>query len=209
MNLIESLDRWLFCFINQTMSNPVFDVLMPFLSGNIFFFPAIVLVGLWLIRKDRLRGSLCILMLALIVGPGDKFITNKIKHAIGRPRPHVVIPETRLPAGRTGTVGMPSSHAANWGSAAAILFFYYRRSLWLTVPLGVAVSFSRVYNGVHYPADVFVGALLGATYSALLVWIFDAAWRHLGKKFFPRRVEQLPTLIISAPSRFAMLAVSA
>jgi len=222
MDLIESLDRSLFCFINQTMSNAVFDVLMPFLSRNVLFIPFVVLAVTWMIWKYRARGLVCVLMLGVIVGPGDKFITNKIKQAIGRPRPYLVIPETRLPAskskeaiepplppvvipgmqpstGKRVPVGMPSSHAANWGSAGMILFLYFRRSLWITFPLGVAVSYSRIYNGVHYPSDVLVGYLLGATYAALLVWIFDAAWRHLGAKYFPRRLEQLPTLIISSP----------
>lgn len=199
MDLIESLDRSLFCFINQTMSNAVFDVLMPFLSRNVLFIPFVVLAVIWMIWKYRARGLVCVLMLGVIVGPGDKFITNKIKQAIGRPRPYLVIPETRPSTGKRVPVGMPSSHAANWGSAGMILFLYFRRSLWITFPLGVAVSYSRIYNGVHYPSDVLVGYLLGATYAALLVWTFDAAWRHLGAKYFPRRLEQLPTLIISSP----------
>jgi len=227
MDLIESLDRSLFCFINQTTSNSVFDVLMPFLSRNAFFIPFVVLAVTWMVWKFRTRGLMCVLMLGVIVGPGDKFITNKIKQAIGRPRPYLVVPGTRLPAskskeaiepplppvvipgmrsstGKRGPVGMPSSHAANWGSAGMILFLYFRRSLWITFPLGVAVSYSRIYNGVHYPSDVLVGYPLGATYAALLVWTFDAAWRHLGVNYFPRRLQQFPTLIISSPPAAAV-----
>ena len=34
------------------------------------------------------------------------------------------------------------------------------------LPMALAVSFSRVYNGVHYPSDVLAGAILGAGYAA-------------------------------------------
>jgi len=46
-----------------------------------------------------------------------------------------------------------------------ILFIFYRRSCWFMLPLALAVSFSRVYNGVHYPGDVLVGAIVGAGYA--------------------------------------------
>jgi hypothetical protein len=65
---------------------------------------------------------------------------------------------------------MPSSHAANWFAATMILFIYYRRSAWLMLTGAILVSFSRIYNGVHYPSDVAAGAILGAGYAAASVW---------------------------------------
>ena len=55
---------------------------------------------------------------------------------------------------------MPSSHAANWFSAALVLFIYYRRTIWVMLPMAVLVGLSRIYNGVHYPSDVLAGAFL-------------------------------------------------
>jgi undecaprenyl-diphosphatase len=199
MHWVLQCDTALFRFINHSLSNPFFDWLMPLLSGNILFFPTVVVVGLWLLWKDRTRGALCVLMLLLIVGPGDTLITDAIRDAIGRPRPFVVMPETLLPAGRNGKVGMPSSHAANWGATAMILFIYYRRSLRITAPLALAVCFSRVYNGVHYPADVLAGVLLGAAYAGLLVLAFDAGWRWAGNSWFPDLLRRLPSLIRRGP----------
>jgi hypothetical protein len=57
MHWLQSLDVSLFRFINQTLSNSIFDVVMPFLSGNTFFFPIVFLVVGWLIWKDRPRGA--------------------------------------------------------------------------------------------------------------------------------------------------------
>ena len=90
---------------------------------------------------------------------------------------------------------MPSSHAANWFAATMILFLYYRRSLWFMLPLALAVSFSRVYNGVHYPSDVLAGAILGAGYAAAGVIALQAAWQAFGKERFPLWYAQWPSLL--------------
>jgi len=94
---------------------------------------------------------------------------------------------------------MPSAHAANWFAAAMILFIYYRRSAWFMLPAAVIVSFSRIYNGVHYPSDVLVGAILGAGYAAGGVWSLNALWQWLGQKWFPLWWTALPSLMAPSP----------
>ena len=79
---------------------------------------------------------------------------------------------------------MPSSHAANWFAATMILFVYYRRSLWFMLPGAMLVSFSRIYNGVHYPSDVLAGAILGAGYAAASVWTLARSGNGPGENGF-------------------------
>ena len=100
-----------------------------------------------------------------------------------------------MAANKGSRTSMPSSHAANWFAATMILFIYYRRSLWFMLPMALAVSFSRVYNGVHYPGDVLVGAILGAGYAAAGAVALQAGWRWIGKKWFPVWHAQLPSLL--------------
>jgi membrane-associated phospholipid phosphatase len=215
MHWLQTLDTGLFDFVNQSLANPVFDWLMPVLSRNTFFFPALFLLGVGLLWKGNARLRLCVLLLVLILPLGDSFICNTIKHAVARPRPFVTLPEARLfgspgkgyippqmnesgvdmAANKGGRDSMPSSHAANWFAATMILFLFYRRSLWFMLLLALAVSFSRVYNGVHYPSDVLAGAILGAGYAAAGVIALQAAWRWIGKKWFPVWHAQLPLLL--------------
>jgi undecaprenyl-diphosphatase len=215
MHWLQALDTNLFLFVNRSLANPVFDWLMPILSGNVLFFPVVVLIGVGMLWKGNLRARLCVLMLLLIMPPGDAFVTNALKHTIARPRPFVTLPEARV----FGTVGkgyvppqvdsngvdmsgkkgsrnsMPSSHAANWFAATMIFLIYYRRSLWFMLPMAFAVSFSRVYNGVHYPSDVLVGAFVGAGYAAAGAIALQTAWRRIGKKWFPPWHAQLSSLL--------------
>ena len=44
----------------------------------------------------------------------------------------------------------------------------------------VIVGYSRIYLGVHYPGDVFVGMIVGASWGLILAQLFKA--RALGSK---------------------------
>ena len=192
MSWLQSIDTAGFRFVNHTLANPVFDVLMPWLSGNPFFLPVLLIGAGLLVWKGGARGRLCVAMLALLLAAGNG-VFEELKHACARPRPFVDLADARLLVGRGGSFSMPSSHAGNWFLSAAVLFVYYRRSGWAMLPLALAVSFSRVYNGVHYPTDVLAGAALGAGIGFGGVWFLDALWRSLGRRWFPLWWRQLPS----------------
>jgi 4-amino-4-deoxy-L-arabinose transferase-like glycosyltransferase/membrane-associated phospholipid phosphatase len=195
MQWLQTLDTDLFRFINQGLSHPLLDRVMPFLSGNAFFVPVLILAGLLLIWKGRLRGLFCIVFLVLIVWMGDSFICSTVKQALQRPRPFLAFTDANVLIGKGKSWSMPSSHAANWFAAAMILFIYYRKSLWFMLPGALLVAFSRVYNGVHYPSDVLAGAILGAGYAAASVWSAAALWQWVGKNWFPLWWRNMPSLI--------------
>lgn len=195
MHSLEVLDTLVFRFVNQSLSNPVFDRLMPWLSGNAAFSPLLAVAAVWLVRRHRHKGALCLMMLALIIPLGDSFVITTLKKAIQRPRPFIAHAETIQLDKASPYASLPSAHAANWFAATMILYLYFRRSWRVALPLAVAVSLSRVYNGVHYPGDVLAGGILGAGYGFIGVYTLQAAWRWLGKKYFPLWHEQLPTLV--------------
>ena len=191
---LQSADAALFRFINQSLSNPLFDWLMPILSGNKLFVPMVLVAAAMLIWRQRTKGALCVAFVLLVVALGDPLIINSIKHAIARPRPFVPMPEAITLAGRTASFSMPSAHAANMAAVAMVAFLFFRRSWRFMVPLAAAVAFSRVYNGVHYVSDVLIGATLGAGYAAVMVWAADRCWNWAGRKWFPLWWAQLPSL---------------
>ena len=101
MHWLQTLDTSLFLFFNRSLVNPVFDWLMPVLSGNVWFIPVAVLLGLAGLGCGSPRARLCILTLILALALGDALVINPIKHVAARPRPFVTLPEARL----FGTVG--------------------------------------------------------------------------------------------------------
>ena len=220
MQWLEQLDINVFRFINGTLSNPVLDHVMPFVSGNVFFAPALVVLGALLVWKGRERGLICILMVGLVVGTNDGITCRIIKHAVQRPRPFSVLADVNRPGTddharlnqekgaveKTGTApanprmmstnSMPSAHAANWFAGTMVALIYYRKSIRLILPLACLVSFSRVYNGVHYPSDVLAGAIIGAGHAAATLWLLDSLWQWVGPKWFTKAWKAMPSLLL-------------
>src|ERR1039458_408731 len=154
MHWLQTLDVELFRFVNLKLINPVFDVVMPLANSNAFFAPFLLVAGVLLVWKGRARGTVCVLMLAVIVSLGDGVVCKDLKHLVGRLRPDSALsgvhrpgsgapaPSMPPPAPPEGErfapaaapqgdgASMPSSHAANWFAATMILFIYYRRSVW-------------------------------------------------------------------------------
>ncbi len=219
MHWLQTFDTHLFLFANRSLVNPFFDWLMPVLSGShgvkSFFLGAAIATGVALLIFGDRRLRLCMGFTLLIVASNDGLLCNPLKQAVHRARPFVTLPEARL----FGVVGqgyvppvinaagvnvaanqgshnsMPSAHAANWFAGTMALFLFYRRSLWFMLPLALGVSFSRLYNGVHYPSDVLAGALLGAGWAVAVAVAVELIWRRFGKKYLPRAFAQIPSLV--------------
>lgn len=170
MDFLRQTDRTLFFFINQQCRNYFFDWLAPLLRNPINWLPLYVLMASVLIYKLRKNSWLVFLFAGITVLLTDQLSASVLKPLVHRLRP-CNNPEIQNLVHRLIDCGAGysfcSSHAANhFGIATFFALLYGKQKPWLAM-LGFAwaasISISQVYVGVHYPADITVGACLGLT----------------------------------------------
>lgn len=182
MDILQSaidLDTKVFLFFNG-MHNTYFDYFMSAYSGKWVWIPMYAVIFYVMLRNFSWKVALCCaLAVALVIVFADQTCATWIRPYVERMRPsnlnnplsefvHIVNNH------RGGRYGFPSCHAANTFGLAFYLFFLFRHR-WLTVFMmawALLTCYSRVYLGVHYPGDLLVGALVGATGAWLVYRLF-------------------------------------
>jgi membrane-associated phospholipid phosphatase len=172
--MLETLDLTLFYIGNQTLANPVFDVVMPFITANVNIVPVLLALVIGIIWRGNVRDQLMLLLAILLIVLADQS-AGLWKGAFMRPRPCQTLAEDAvrllIPCG-TGK-SFPSNHAANNFAVATLLLMVYGSKMWWMLIWASLVSYSRVYCGVHYVSDIVAGALWGT----LLAFALVRAWR--------------------------------
>lgn len=187
---LQHIDEQLFILINQKGANAFFDLILPPIRDKMFWIPMYVVIALLIAYKWKGRGLVLIALILANFALSDQISSAVIKPAVGRLRPcndpefskEVTLRIDACGAGKSFT----SSHATNtFAFAMMCILLFHRRYRWV-IPAGLlwasAVSYAQVYVGVHYPLDIFGGALLGTLMTLIL---YNIASRYLLKRFGP------------------------
>ena len=173
-HLFKAIDLKIFFLINQTLSNPVFDSIMPLITNKNNWILIIIILFFYLAIMNGRRGQIAFVILIVVVGLTDSFSTFILKPYFGRIRPsHEIYECINLLVAKGGKWSMPSNHAANIFAIAVVLSYFYDKMKIPLFSLAVIIAFSRVYVGVHYPADVLLGGLIGygMAWLVLTLWV--------------------------------------
>lgn len=187
--MIEQIDQWdksLLLWLNSHHL-PWLDTTMHLASHKFFWLPLYAFLVGWLVWKKKWDTLYLLVAIALVVTMADRFTSGFMKPFFERPRPchdpqigHLV----RTLGYCGGQFGFASSHAANVFGVAAFFWVLFGRQyplMALLFPWALLVSYSRVYLGAHYPADITVGAIVGM----LCGWLIALLWLWAKPKLPP------------------------
>ena len=180
---MTDLNRFLFRLVNVVWTSPALDPYMLFLGSiNDYAVVWLVLLGaLAALGGKTGRWAALAGLAALVLG----FVSSEVlKSLVMQPRPFVSLPDVRLLISPPSSYSFPSVNATYAFAASSGASLTARRLLgrlpiwvWGFLALAVAVSYSRVYVGVHYPSDVLSGAIIGI----LIGWLVASIGFRFGK----------------------------
>lgn len=172
LKILVDIDEIIFSFLNQSIANNFFDLIMPFLTNLDNWRIPIVISVFYLVFKGGRKGRVGVILIIFIITACDQLSASVLKPMIGRIRPCYNLENVRIIVGCGGKFSFPSSHATNMAGFAMIFsLLYHRWSIWFWF-LALTIGFTRIYIGVHYPGDVLYGFILGSVISVLIFSVY-------------------------------------
>ena len=181
---IETWDQQLFLLFNG-YHNHFFDTLMYWITYKYTWYPLYLVLIVVIIGKYQWKGLIICLTMVLAVSISDQITSGFMKPYFGRLRPchdpriqelvHVV-------AGCGGKYGFASSHSSTTFALATTLWLTLRiwsRYFWGVFLWAALIAYSRIYVGVHYPLDIFIGAWVGMVVGGTFYLIYLKIARRL------------------------------
>ena len=174
---MTELNRFLFHLVNKVWTSPALDPCMVFLGSiNDYGVIWLVLLGMLAALSGKTGRWAALTGLAGLVA--GLACSEVLKSIVMQPRPFVSLPDVRLLVSPSSSYSFPSVNTTYAFAASSGASLTARRLLgrlpawgWGLLALAIAVSYSRVYVGVHYPGDVLGGALLGISIGWLVASI--------------------------------------
>ena len=161
-------------FILNGLANvwPALDFAIVFFARYLAYILAILPLGIFLYRVRRTRPELIQMGIAYAGALIARFIiTPPIRLAFPVLRPFDVFSSAVRLIPHESSAAFPSGHAVFFFALAMGVWFIHRRLGGYMLVLAFFMNVARVMAGVHWPADILAGAVVGIVVSVVTLYI--------------------------------------
>ncbi|WP_320420632.1 undecaprenyl-diphosphatase [Mammaliicoccus lentus] len=168
MNLSE-INIELFRMFNDLGKEVMFlNPIMIFFAKYMKYFLFFGIIMYWFTRKRENRIMIISSIFAFVVAEVFGAIAGAIH---SNNQPFAELSNVNQLIGHAIDNSFPSDHAIEFFSICITFLLFKKNLRYVWLAIAILVSISRVWVGVHYPADILVGAILGIIGAALCYWI--------------------------------------
>lgn len=179
--LLSQLDTSLFLSLRGTgqESLPLLYTAF-FLAKWVLYFVPVYLLSVFLVKATPARRRVAVAaILAIVIGIVVSFLIGHIYH---RPRPFLSDLGASLMHHRD-SASFPSNHATIMAAfAMTLVLARWWKTAAIAIVATIAVGWSRVFIGVHYPFDILGGFVLGSLSALMSARILSSFGLYIGKQ---------------------------
>ena len=178
---VKECDTYLFLKINKSFTNSVLDFVYPWYRDSMTWVPLYVFIFVFMLVNFGKKTWNWLLFALLTITLSDQISSTFVKHYFARPRPcrdaFLQFQVRLLLDGCSGGYSFTSSHATNHFAIA--MFFsqtlkpFIGKWYQLFFVWAGSIAYGQVYVGVHYPLDIFCGAILGCCIGYVVAFVFN------------------------------------
>ncbi|MEZ4885666.1 MAG: phosphatase PAP2 family protein [Chitinophagales bacterium] len=168
IDLLLQLDYQVFHLLNGILHNAVLDAIIPFWREKYFWAPLYLFLLTFLAYNYRSNFWVIVLFAVITVVLSDQLSSGLIKPLVNRLRPcndPSLMDTIRILVPCGGGKSFVSSHATNHFAIVVYFIMLFGKEYKRLLPIGLlwaaSIAYGQVYVGVHFPLDIFAGAILG------------------------------------------------